>query len=154
MRHVQRVLRWVALGRSSGVRAHLRRRLGAFVSGWREARPPSPEPEVPRPDPALGADVCGSDELLPGQIAEFVIEGVAIAVANVGGSFHAVANACPHAGGPLGDGEMEGAMVACPLHGWRFDVRTGACEVVPDLSVAVYRVQVARGRVWVALPPV
>ena len=48
-----------------------------------------------------------------------------ILVANVGGVFYAVADHCSHEGGKLSLGTLEGSVVTCPLHGSRFDVRTG-----------------------------
>lgn len=47
------------------------------------------------------------------------------ALANVDGTFHAVDNNCPHNGGPLGKGRLEGREIECPWHGWRWDVVTG-----------------------------
>ncbi|HLD77450.1 MAG TPA: Rieske 2Fe-2S domain-containing protein, partial [archaeon] len=44
----------------------------------------------------------------------------------VGGKLCAFANTCPHMSGPLGEGEVENGVVTCPLHGARFDVRSGA----------------------------
>lgn len=49
----------------------------------------------------------------------------AVAVYRVGGRLCAVADACPHAGASLSEGEVEGAVVTCPRHGSRFDVGTG-----------------------------
>lgn len=47
-------------------------------------------------------------------------------------------NSCPHMGGPLGEGEVNGCTVTCPWHGWKFDVRTGACQNMPgDDATAV-----------------
>ena len=40
----------------------------------------------------------------------------------------------------------------CPWHGFDFDVRTGVCNVAPDLSVTVYPVRVAGSDVLVELP--
>ena len=48
-----------------------------------------------------------------------------ILVANVGGVFYAIADHCTHEGGRLSMGTLEGGVVTCPLHGSRFDVRTG-----------------------------
>ena len=45
-----------------------------------------------------------------------------LALFNVAGKFHCVDNVCPHRGGPLGEGTLEGSVVTCPWHGWRFDV--------------------------------
>ena len=48
-----------------------------------------------------------------------------VALFNVDGRFHAVSNRCPHRGGPLGQGFVDGAEVSCPWHNWTFDVTTG-----------------------------
>ena len=53
-----------------------------------------------------------------------------------GGEVFAIGNACPHQGGSLCDGMVEGDIVICPLHGWEFDLRSGACMTVPGESVA------------------
>ena len=41
-------------------------------------------------------------------------------------AFYALSDTCTHRGGPLSEGTVEGAEVACPWHGARFDVKTGA----------------------------
>ena len=51
----------------------------------------------------------------------------AIAVFLVEGRPHAVANACPHEGNPLVEGEVAGDVLTCVFHLWRFDLETGAC---------------------------
>ncbi len=54
-----------------------------------------------------------------------------IAIFNVDGSFHAIADECSHEDGPLSEGEMEGFEVECPWHLARFDVRTGKAMCEP-----------------------
>jgi len=49
----------------------------------------------------------------------------AIVVNRVGDTFYAVENRCPHMGLPLGAKKVEGAVIACPFHGSKFDMRTG-----------------------------
>jgi nitrite reductase (NADH) small subunit len=49
-----------------------------------------------------------------------------IAVFRLPDGFVALDAACPHQGGPLADGIVADSCVTCPLHGWRFDLRTGA----------------------------
>jgi nitrite reductase/ring-hydroxylating ferredoxin subunit len=51
------------------------------------------------------------------------INGIWIALFNVDGTFYAMDNSCPHAGGPLGEGQLCGAVVECPWHGWKFNVK-------------------------------
>lgn len=73
-----------------------------------------------------------------------------IALFNVGGEFYAINHVCPHRGGPLADGRMEGSIVICPWHGWTFDVRTGEPDHPGGHSVAAYEVKVEGADVYVA----
>jgi nitrite reductase (NADH) small subunit len=86
-----------------------------------------------------------------GKIRAVEIAGKTIAVANVGGSFHAIDHTCLHRGGPLGDGALEGNIVTCPWHGWQFDVGTGKLVQSPTIGVACYAVDVRGGEVFVDL---
>ena len=70
------------------------------------------------------------------------LEDNAIALFNVGGNFHAIDNTCNHAEGPLGEGELDQAQVTCPLHGWQYDVTTGACLTDSSVSQKKYNVKV------------
>ncbi len=96
--------------------------------------------------------VCAAAELAPGQSRLFVDEPFRVAVFNVGGSLFAIDDACPHRQGPLHQGDLEGFLVACPLHGWQFDVRTGACATLSDRDVAAYAARVEGDSVWITLP--
>ena len=62
-------------------------------------------------------------------------EGRTLALFNVDGTFYAIDNTCSHRGGPLADGEMEGNVVSCPWHAWRWDVTTGANAVVQSFPL-------------------
>jgi nitrite reductase/ring-hydroxylating ferredoxin subunit len=62
----------------------------------------------------------------PGQVRLVVVDGRAWALANVDGAFFALDNNCPHNGGPLARGELDGRVLTCPWHGWRWDVASGA----------------------------
>ncbi|HME12532.1 MAG TPA: Rieske 2Fe-2S domain-containing protein [Candidatus Acidoferrum sp.] len=84
-----------------------------------------------------------TSQIAPGTIREIEVGGKTIALANVAGKFHAIDNTCLHQGGPLGEGELEGAVVTCPWHGWQFDLTSG--KIVQDPSapgVACYEVLV------------
>ena len=61
---------------------------------------------------------------------------------------YAVSNACPHQGGPLGEGYLDGTTVTCPWHAWEFDVRTGACKTVPQNRIKAYKVKIDGDDVW------
>src|SRR5437870_13372767 len=64
------------------------------------------------------------DELEGGKLVE--LGGLKIAIFSVGGSYCAIENTCPHRGGPLAEGKIDGDEVICPWHGSRFNVKTGA----------------------------
>lgn len=62
----------------------------------------------------------------PGTCLETVAADRIVALFNVDGIMYALDGVCPHQGGPLGRGCLEGAIVTCPWHGWQFDVRSGS----------------------------
>ncbi len=101
---------------------------------------------MPRVRVAAAADVPAGE----GRVID--ANGRSLAVFNVDGAYHAIDNACPHRGGPLGDGDMDGPLVACPWHGWRWDVTTGANANNPAVKVACFPVSVEAGEVFVELP--
>ena len=156
-------------GRPNGLRARVRGILGqraesapAGASGAPATPASSLEPaeralslrkEAPRDvTPPDGYEVVlHKDALDPGTIIEIIIAGTAIAVANVDGTFYAIANACKHAEGPLGEGAVEGCVVVCPYHGWKYDLRTGKCQTVPGQAVASYPVQIVGDAVCVKM---
>ncbi len=151
-------------GRPNGLRARLR---GTAPSSAPASPVPTPgAPRTEAAEKALGLSheapkdvtppdgyevVLHKDALPEGQIIEIIIGGTAIAVAKSGGQHYALANTCPHAGGPLGDGKLAGAVVACPYHGWKYDVTTGACLTQPSVTVRTYKVQIVGTAVCVEL---
>jgi 3-phenylpropionate/trans-cinnamate dioxygenase ferredoxin subunit len=73
-----------------------------------------------------------------------------IVLANIDGRLYAFSNSCTHRGGPLDEGELDGNVVICPLHGGQFDVRTGkAVSPPPAKDLVVYDVQVQGSAVLV-----
>jgi nitrite reductase/ring-hydroxylating ferredoxin subunit len=92
------------------------------------------------------------------------IDGRSIGVLNIGGTFHALRNTCPHRGAPLCEGVVKGTMadtpaheyayvrhnefIVCPWHGYEFELATGRSIVEPDRTrVRVYDVAVEDGDV-------
>lgn len=66
-------------------------------------------------------------ENIPPQEGRSVTLGeLELAIFNLRDRFVTIENRCPHKGGPLCDGIVSGASVVCPLHGWRFDLDSGA----------------------------
>jgi 3-phenylpropionate/trans-cinnamate dioxygenase ferredoxin component len=73
-----------------------------------------------------------------------VIEDKEVLLANVDGSYYAIANKCNHAGGSLAKGVLEGSIDTCPRHGARYDVKTG--EAVREARIGFIKFKVAGGK--------
>ncbi len=149
-------------GRPNGVRARVR----AMFGGGDATPAPPPAPPVEPAERALGLKVqpprdvtppegfevvLHKDALESGRIIEIIVGGTSIAVANVGGAYHAISNVCAHAQGPLGEGTVDGCAVTCPYHGWSYDLRDGRCLTMPGRDVAVYPVQIVGDAVCVRI---
>ena len=92
-------------------------------------------------------------DLTPGSLTRVEVDGTGVVLARVGDAVHALSDECAHQGGPLGDGKLSGSRLACPWHGWMFDVKTGTC-LMPSRGGAVpsYPARVDGDDVWVTLP--
>jgi len=90
-------------------------------------------------------------ELPPGSLIEVEREGAVFALCNVNGEFRALSGTCPHQGGPLGEGTLNGELVTCPWHMWEFDSATGSCGFNGVIKVPVYPVRVEGNDVLVDL---
>ncbi len=95
-------------------------------------------------------DVAGVTELAPGERRVVDVDGVPVAVFNLDGEYFAVKDECPHDGGVLSNGMLEGEVIVCPRHGARFSLRSGEVLGPPAYEdLPTYAVRVAAGRVQV-----
>jgi nitrite reductase/ring-hydroxylating ferredoxin subunit len=92
--------------------------------------------------------VARASEVAPGTGKIVTVRGRDIGIFNVGGEYFALANRCPHAGGPLCRGRIVALVTSegpghyqlarhqeflrCPWHGWEFDIRTGQSWCDPN----------------------
>jgi nitrite reductase/ring-hydroxylating ferredoxin subunit len=94
------------------------------------------------------------EEVGPGEIQQYLVEDRFVALCNVEGEFHAFEDVCTHQFTHLSEGEFTGSEVKCPLHGAKFDVKTGAAKSLPAVKpVPKHEVKVENGNVYVALNP-
>jgi 3-phenylpropionate/trans-cinnamate dioxygenase ferredoxin subunit len=80
-------------------------------------------------------EIAHLDQIPPGSGSRFTPAGKGVAVFNVDGTIWAIDDTCPHAGGSLGMGKLDGAIVTCPVHGMKFDVATGCFAGTSDFGV-------------------
>jgi 3-phenylpropionate/trans-cinnamate dioxygenase ferredoxin subunit len=97
--------------------------------------------------PALAAAEIG-----PGRMKRVDLEGRRLLLAHVEGRFYAVDDTCTHEDASLSRGVLRGEWVKCPLHGSRFNVRTGEVAEEPaEVNLRTYPVKVEDGQVYVGL---
>lgn len=64
-----------------------------------------------------------------GQTSIYINSGKEYCIIHLNGKIYAIDNLCPHQGASLGLGEIKGEEIICPLHQWRFNIKTGKCSV-------------------------
>ena len=95
-------------------------------------------------------DVGPVEQFSQASVTEVVLGRSKIAITHHNGEFGAISGTCNHAGGPLGQGRLDGDYVVCPWHNWKFHRRTGEGEPgYEDDCVPSYPVQVRNGRLLV-----
>lgn len=92
-------------------------------------------------------------DIAPGAMKQVAIGPRRILLANVGGRFYAVDDTCTHEDASLSRGALRGEWVKCPLHGSRFNVRTGEVTEEPATeNLVIYSVRVETGDIWIETP--
>ncbi|MBI4469273.1 MAG: precorrin-3B synthase [Acidobacteria bacterium] len=106
-----------------------------------------------RDQPSRGDWVAVSDaaEFTSGTARTVTASGTAIALVSSSDGWFALDNACAHEGGPLGEGSVQGTAVTCPLHGWKFDCKSGQCLTERPYRQRTYETKVEEGKVWVRM---
>jgi len=103
----------------------------------------------------LGDDwhrLAAASDCPPGSAMECIAADRIVALFNVNGQFFALDGICPHQGGPLGKGWLDGCLITCPWHGWQFDVKTGQHQTSKSLVHPGFETCVAEDSIWVRIP--
>ena len=92
-------------------------------------------PYYDKVDPATAeyVAVATTDELPNGTRKLLEVDGRAIAVFNIAGTYYCIADVCSHDDGPVAEGDLSGFEIECPRHGARFDVRSGKVLSFPAI---------------------
>ncbi|MGB2719995.1 MAG: Rieske 2Fe-2S domain-containing protein [Rhodococcus sp. (in: high G+C Gram-positive bacteria)] len=99
----------------------------------------------------MSVPVGAVEDLTPGEGRAYVVDGKQVAVFLLSdGSVRAMDAVCPHKGGPLADGQIDGSIVVCPLHQYTFSLDDGTCPSGID-PVRTYPAAVVDGKVTVEI---
>ena len=85
-------------------------------------------------------------------VTEVLVGDTPYAVCNVGGKITALSGICPHRGGPLGQGAINGSNVVCPWHAWEWNCVTGENDMDPSVKVATCEVKIEAGEIFLNVP--
>jgi ferredoxin-thioredoxin reductase catalytic chain len=105
---------------------------------------------IEEPDGPVEVPVARIEDMCDGEARRVKVGKREIALFRVDGAFFALSDVCRHAFAPMSEGWLDGHMVTCPWHGWRYDVRDGTTDH-PDADVKVYPVTVRDGEVLVTV---
>ncbi len=91
----------------------------------------------------------GANEAITYGFHTVTAENRRIVIASLEGELFAFDAFCPHAGGPMECAEVKGAVITCPLHGWRFDLRRAGFEIHGYRNLKTLDVKIENGQVYV-----
>ena len=97
--------------------------------------------------------ILDPDELDDGRVTTVSVGIRSFAVSRHEGAYGCLDNACPHQGGPLGEGSIEGGWLRCPWHGYDYSPITGKPPEGFSDAPACFDTEVRDDGVYVALPP-
>ena len=96
--------------------------------------------------------VARAEEIPAGKRRRFEIKGHRISIFNIAGEYFAIHDTCPHKGtAPLIRGTLDGKAIKCPNHGYRFDLKTGECNIDPAFNTKVFPIRVEGGEILLFL---
>jgi nitrite reductase/ring-hydroxylating ferredoxin subunit len=133
-----------------GFRSFIKRKVEQRIRG--DAAPaaaPTSQPLPTAPDSDGYVAVSHATAISVGAGRTVVVHGAPVAVFHTESGWYAIDDACTHEDAPLGEGALDGDVVICPYHDWRYDLKTGACHTDPARPVGCFAVRVTDGIVWV-----
>ncbi len=93
--------------------------------------------------------VCRVEDIPAGAVRLVEADGTKIALCHGPAGIYALSNFCPHLTGNLGEGTLEGDVLVCPEHGWRFKIATGRCLTVRGKPAHTFPIRIDNG--WIAV---
>jgi 3-phenylpropionate/trans-cinnamate dioxygenase ferredoxin subunit len=95
--------------------------------------------------------VLEEKELKEGEMKHLSVEGTPVLFVKQQGKIFVFDNRCPHQGCALSGGTLDGLVIVCPCHDWRFSLETGEYENEPSMKLVMFKWKVESGKIWVKL---
>jgi 3-phenylpropionate/trans-cinnamate dioxygenase ferredoxin subunit len=95
--------------------------------------------------------VLEEKELQEGAMKLVSVEGSPVLLIKQFGQIFAIDNRCPHMGCGFSGGALDGAVIVCPCHDWRFDLKTGEYRDESSIKLKMYEWKIESGKIWVKL---
>ena len=96
--------------------------------------------------------VARTADIHAGERKRVEVNGRRISIFNIGGEYYAINDTCPHKKtAPLIRGTLDGIAIKCPNHGYRFDLKTGKCNISQDFNAKVFTTRVENGEIFLNL---
>ena len=90
-------------------------------------------------------------DLKDGTMKMVNVSGKDILLARIGNEVYGVSNICPCRGCDLSKGKLEGYIVSCPCHDWKFDIRTGVYLKTNKKVLTIYRCKIENGKIHIEI---
>jgi len=90
--------------------------------------------------------------LPPDSVMEAEVHGNTYAICNIGGTLRAYDGVCPHAGGPLGQGNIQDGRLICPWHAWEYNIFTGVNDIDETVKLAAFPIKAEGDDILVDVP--
>jgi 3-phenylpropionate/trans-cinnamate dioxygenase ferredoxin subunit len=95
--------------------------------------------------------VLDEKELVEGTMKLIRVESLPILLIKQSGQIFAIDNRCPHMACGFSGGTLEGMVIICPCHDWRFDLKTGEYDQDPSMKLLKYEWKTESGKIWVKI---
>lgn len=92
------------------------------------------------------------DDIQEGERKIIQVDDLSIGVFHHDGSWYAINNRCLHRSGPVCQGSLVGDVIACPWHGYKYDLKSGELLIDPDAKLETYKVELRGGEVHLVIP--
>jgi nitrite reductase/ring-hydroxylating ferredoxin subunit/Fe-S cluster biogenesis protein NfuA len=106
----------------------------------------------PLPTESYWLKVASLDQIPPSGLLAVEVANKSLILYRQNSEITCYDNACSHLGQPLTKGKIENTVLTCPSHGFQYQLTTGQCLTIPDVSLQSYEVKIKENKIFVKIP--